>query len=179
MRNDPVPLGTLAAAGALTQHIGVIDFANVEMRAAGSSPHLRDTPLRDQFVRGTSQQQQERVPVQRVGGAFHAENADQPFVQKARELADRRVGTRRGSPVDDQRIRMDRQRDVGQRDEPPGGGGHARQRRLDRGMRAGVEGYRPRRRLTGARELAEHHALLSGHRFEGWDQRHQRFVRTD
>ena len=78
-RDDAIPL-RLLTAGALTQHLGVVDLANLEVRSSAAGPRAADTALGEQILRGAGEQEEQRAPVLGIGFALDGQLADQPFV---------------------------------------------------------------------------------------------------
>ena len=66
--------------GALAQHFGVVDLADVQVPAAGRRPGLGDTAVLDEFLRRAREDQQQGVPVRGLGIAREAQLADQVIV---------------------------------------------------------------------------------------------------
>ena len=60
--DDPVPRGAIRARP-LAKHLRVVDFADVEVRAAGGGPRLRNAALGQQLLGCPRQDQQQRPPV--------------------------------------------------------------------------------------------------------------------
>jgi hypothetical protein len=61
-RDDAVPLG-LFAAGALPQHLGVVDLADLEVGSPASGPRPADAALGDEILRRAREQQEQRAPI--------------------------------------------------------------------------------------------------------------------
>ena len=58
-RDDAIPL-RLLTAGALAQHFGVVDLADLEMRSAAADPRAADPALGEQILWSTGEQQKQR-----------------------------------------------------------------------------------------------------------------------
>ena len=139
----------------LAQDLGIVDLADLEARPAGRGPELGHAAVGADFFRAARQQQQERAPRFGGGAGVDRQPADEVTVQQGRELGHGRI--RLGHP------RAFDQESVGQHLDLVGAcvGQLAvrllepRQRNPDRGMSAGIERYRSRRRLANARELGQ------------------------
>ncbi len=101
--DDAVP-GGVGARLALPQDLGVVDFSNLEVRAAGGGPQPADPAFGEQILGRAGQQQQERAPGGRVGRTHQPQFADQMVVEQLGKFGDGRVGPYRRAVVDQQAV---------------------------------------------------------------------------
>ena len=79
----------------LAQDLRVVDFDDIEARAAGRGPEVRDAAVAAHFLRRAREEQEQRAPRIGIGGSIDGQRADHVPVEDLGELADGRVGTLR------------------------------------------------------------------------------------
>ena len=99
--------GRRLAAGALAQHLGVVDLAQLHVAAGHRRPHAGDAAVGAHRFRRSAEQQQERAPGVDVAAGMDRHLADEVAVQQRRELGERRIRSRRRAAVEQSRIRQE------------------------------------------------------------------------
>jgi hypothetical protein len=122
--DDGVPLPAIGTR-ALAQDFGVIDFLDIEVGAAGGGPGFPNAALSHELVGRTRDEQQQRVPVEQVGGALHAKDANQPVMHQPGELDDGRIRLGRCPTVNGECVGKYRDLDVVAGEQPARGAHHS------------------------------------------------------
>src|SRR6185369_5913354 len=82
-----LPGGRMPAA-AFAEHLGVVDFTNLDVATAHGRPDARDAALATNGVRSAAEQQQETAPGVGVAARLDRQLADQVTMEQRRELGD-------------------------------------------------------------------------------------------
>jgi hypothetical protein len=152
--DDAIPHRPVAA-GALAQHLGVIDLAQLHVAARHRRPHARNAAVGAHRLRRSPEEHEEAPPRLDVAARVDGQVSDEMTVQERRQLGDRRVGAGRRPLV--------QQQAVGQYRDPEGPGlcrrrrdvGDAAERGGDGRMAAGIQHDRARGGLARPCEISE------------------------
>ncbi len=151
----------------LAQHLGVVDFDDLEARSACRRPQMGDAAVGADLLRRAGEEEQERSPRGRIGTGIHGQRANEVAVEHFGEFADRRIGPGGKGAVEQYGHAADLETEGARFPELGGRLGEAAQRHLDRRMRAGVERDGARPGLAGACEFGEPHRGRGSQRRRG------------
>ena len=163
VRDHRVPVGRLAGFP-LAQHFRVIDLAQLDVAARHHRPHARDAAFGADRVRRPSEEQQEVAPGVEIAAGMNGQLADEMIVEEHGQLADRRIGARRGASIEEERVGEDRQPERTRQTRRRRHLHDAAERRGDGRMASRVQQHRARRGFARAREVDEPRGFIGRQR---------------